>query len=104
MGIDSRDICQGALGNCWLLAAMACLVEHRGAIHSIFKTKERNPKGMYRLRLYDPQEKKWKNLVIDDYIPVDAEKYKSNGSCKPMFSQPNGNELYAMLLEKAFAK
>jgi len=102
--IDSRDICQGALGNCWLLAAMACLSEHKGAIHSIFRTKERNPKGKYRLRLYDGVKEKWENIVIDDFIPCDGKAYKKDGTCRPMFSQPNGNELYAMLLEKAFAK
>lgn len=102
--IDSRDICQGALGNCWLLAAMACLTEHKGAIHSIFKTKERNPKGKYRLRLYDGVKEKWENIVIDDFIPVDKKAYDRDGSCRPLFSQPNGNELYAMLVEKAFAK
>lgn len=102
--IDSRDICQGALGNCWLLAAMACLSEHTNAIHSVFRTKERNPKGKYRLRLYDGVKEKWEQIVIDDFIPVDAKAYKKDGTCRPMFSQPNGNELYAMLLEKAFAK
>jgi len=102
--IDSRDICQGALGDCWLLAAMACLAEHRGAIHSIFRTKERNPKGKYRLRLYDGVKNRWENIVIDDFIPCDEAAYKRDGTCRPLFTQPNGNELYAMLLEKAFAK
>mmetsp|Transcript_53361 Transcript_53361/g.92791 ORF Transcript_53361/g.92791 Transcript_53361/m.92791 type:complete len:336 (-) Transcript_53361:78-1085(-) len=83
---------------------MACVVEHRGAIHSIFKTKERNPRGKYRLRLYDGIAEKWEQIVIDDYIPVQADAYKSNGTCRPIFAQPNGNELYAMLVEKAFAK
>jgi calpain-15 len=102
--IDSRDICQGTLGDCWLLAAMACLSEHKGAIHSIFRTKERNPKGKYRLRLYDGQKEKWENIVIDDYIPCDKKQYAKDGTCQPLFSQNNGNELYAILLEKAFAK
>jgi len=102
--IDSRDICQGALGNCWLLAAMACLAEHKGAIHSIFRTKERNPKGKYRLRLYDGAKERWEMITIDDHIPCDKAAYDKDGSTRPLFSQPNGNELYAMLLEKAFAK
>lgn len=102
--IDSRDICQGALGNCWLLAAMACLTEHKGAIHSIFRTKERNPKGKYRVRLYDGQKEEWEYITIDDHIPVNKDNYEKDGSCRPLFCQPNGNELYAMLLEKAFAK
>lgn len=102
--IDSRDICQGALGNCWLLAAMACLAEHKGAIHSVFRSKERNPKGKYRLRLYDGVKEKWENITIDDYIPCDKAAYDKDGTCSPLFCQPNGSELYAMLLEKAFAK
>eukprot|EP00438_Fugacium_kawagutii_P032382 Skav234885 [mRNA] locus=scaffold840:462015:481830:- [translate_table: standard] len=52
--IDSRDICQGALGDCWLLAAIACLAEHDGAIQAV--TKEVNPRGKYVLRLYDGQK------------------------------------------------
>jgi len=102
--IDSRDICQGALGNCWLLAAMACIVEHKGAINEVFRSKERNPRGKYRLRLYDGVYDKWENITIDDYIPCQAAPYQKDGTCRPMFAQPNGNELYAMLLEKAFAK
>lgn len=102
--IDSRDICQGALGNCWLLAATACLSEHKGAINSIFLSKERNPRGKYRLRLYDGVKEKWVKIIVDDYIPCDKAAHDKNGTCRPLFSQPNGNELYAMLIEKAFAK
>lgn len=102
--IASADICQGALGDCWLLAAMACLAEHKGAIDSVFRTKERNPRGKYRLRLYDGVKGKWQEIVIDDFIPCDKQKYEKDGIARPVFSQPHGNELWAMLLEKAFAK
>eukprot|EP00931_Biecheleriopsis_adriatica_P080087 TRINITY_DN53447_c0_g1_i1.p1 TRINITY_DN53447_c0_g1~~TRINITY_DN53447_c0_g1_i1.p1 ORF type:complete len:497 (+),score=112.00 TRINITY_DN53447_c0_g1_i1:51-1541(+) len=102
--IDSRDICQGALGDCWLLAAIACLCEHPGAIQSVFRSKERNPRGKYALRLYDGQKEKWEILTVDDHIPCNKASYDHDGSCKPLFSRPNKNELYVMLLEKAFAK
>eukprot|EP00928_Gymnodinium_smaydae_P064756 TRINITY_DN48022_c0_g1_i1.p1 TRINITY_DN48022_c0_g1~~TRINITY_DN48022_c0_g1_i1.p1 ORF type:complete len:490 (-),score=64.70 TRINITY_DN48022_c0_g1_i1:262-1731(-) len=102
--VDSRDICQGALGDCWLLAAMACLAEHKGAMQGVFKTKERNPKGKYVVRLYDGQAEKWRSITIDDYVPCDKDAYEKKGEYKPLYTQPNGNELYAMLLEKAFAK
>jgi len=102
--VDARDICQGALGDCWLLAAMACLAEHHGAIHAIFRSKERDPRGKYKLRLYDGVEKEWHNIVIDDYIPCNAKAWAKDQTIKPLFTQPNGNELWAVLLEKAFAK
>ena len=41
------------MGDCWLLAAIACLAEHDGAIQAVFRTKEANPRGKYVLRLYD---------------------------------------------------
>jgi len=102
--VDSRDVCQGALGDCWLLAAMACAAEHEGLIQSLFKTRERNPRGKYALRLYDGVDEKWKKIVIDDYIPCNKVAYEKGGKHTPLFTQPNGNEMWAMLLEKAFAK
>ena len=38
----------------------------------------------------------WKEVVVDDFIPC----YKGD----PAFSKANGNELWVILLEKAWAK
>ncbi|CAK9050399.1 Calpain-type cysteine protease ADL1 (Phytocalpain ADL1) (Protein ADAXIALIZED LEAF1) (Protein DEFECTIVE KERNEL 1) (OsDEK1) (Protein SHOOTLESS 3) [Durusdinium trenchii] len=102
--IDSRDICQGALGDCWLLAAIACMAEHDGAIQAVFRTKEVNPRGKYVLRLYDGAKEKWEIITIDDFIPCNKASFDHDGTPKPFFSKPKHNELYVMLLEKAFAK
>eukprot|EP00440_Ansanella_granifera_P014821 gb/GFBE01016113.1/.p1 GENE.gb/GFBE01016113.1/~~gb/GFBE01016113.1/.p1 ORF type:complete len:482 (+),score=107.78 gb/GFBE01016113.1/:1-1446(+) len=102
--IDSRDICQGALGDCWLLAAIACMAEHKGAIQSVFRSKERNPRGKYAVRLYDGAKERWRIITIDDFIPCNKANWERDGTCKPLFTTPNSNELYVMLLEKAFAK
>lgn len=102
--LDPRDICQGGLGDCWLLAAMACLVERPGAIHCVFKSKERSPRGKYKIRLYDPPKEKWRIITIDDFIPCDRKAYEKNGSIQPLFSKSKSKVLWAMLLEKAFAK
>lgn len=102
--ITPEDICQGSLGDCWLLAAFSCLAVHDGAIQSRFITKEYDPRGKYKVRLFDVQEDKWKTIVVDDYIPVDAACWENDKIAKPKFSKPNGNELWTMILEKAFAK
>ena len=53
VGPRHRTVAPGALGDCWLLAAIACLAEHDGAIQAVFRTKEVNPRGKYVMRLYD---------------------------------------------------
>jgi calpain-15 len=40
----------------------------------------------------------FKELIIDDYVPC------YYGSNRPVFCKPNGNEVWVMLLEKAWAK
>jgi calpain-15 len=56
------------------------------------------------MRLYDGVKEKWEKIQIDDFIPCDSKAHDKDGTCRPLFTQPNGNELYAMLLEKGFAK
>lgn len=45
-----------------------------------------------------PHAGKFTIVTVDDRIPCKP------GTTKPAFTQPNGNELWAMMLEKAFAK
>jgi len=96
--IEPKDLCQGAVGDCWLVAAFASASEFPDAIRNMFLTKEYNPRGMYKVRIYDPQRKKWVVMKVDDRIPCEK------GTKKPRFMRPNGNELWAIILEKAYAK
>ena len=97
-GIDATDIQQGELGDCWLMSALACLAERRGAIEGLFETKQFNPFGKYKVRLF--LHGHWQTVVVDDYFPV------WSGSGNPVFAgpQPKSRELWVMVLEKAFAK
>ena len=98
-GVSPKDICQGALGDCWLLSAIACLAEQRGSIERCFLEHSYNPRGKYTLRLWDGLKQKWTYINVDDTFPCQA----GEGG-KPLFTHPNGGEIWVMLLEKAFAK
>lgn len=96
--IEPSDLCQGAVGDCWLVAAFACAAEYPDAIRHLFVTKEYNPRGKYRVRIYDPIQEKFVIVSVDDRIPC------QKGTNVPRFMQPNGSELWAIVLEKAYAK
>jgi hypothetical protein len=90
-GIKPTDVNQGALGDCWFLAAVAALAERdAGALAArISALKE----GVYAVTLW-PFGKPT-TVVVDDTLPHKGEKLAySNG----------GKELWVGLLEKAMAK
>jgi len=96
--IEPGDLCQGAVGNCWLVAALASAAEFPDMIRRMFVTREYNPRGKYKVRIYDPFKKKFVKVIVDDRIPC------KKGTKQPRFMKPNGNELWAILIEKAYAK
>jgi len=109
--IEAKDILQGALGDCWLLAAIATLSEHEGAIGSLFLTPEVDPRGKYSIRLFDPQAGQWQTVVVDDFVPCERDRRAPDGVRRDrdgvpeaQYARPHGREIWAMLLEKAFAK
>jgi len=67
-------------------------------IRHMFLTKEYNPRGLYKIRIYNPQLEKWVVVTVDDRIPC------KKGTKSPRFMKPNGNELWAIIMEKAYAK
>ncbi len=53
--LTSRPPCKGAVGDCWLVAALASASEYRQVIQRAFLVPEYNPRGRYPVRLFDPQ-------------------------------------------------
>tara|TARA_Y100000389_G_scaffold204553_1_gene257936 strand:+ start:2202 stop:3869 length:1668 start_codon:yes stop_codon:yes gene_type:complete len=103
-GVEPNDILQGSLGDCWLLCALAAIAEFPNFFKDkIFKTDKVSPNGKYSLNLYNSGTKSWETITIDDRIPCEPKKWYDNRT-RPLFAQPNENEMYLLLIEKAFAK
>lgn len=70
------------------------MAEQPERIIELFETHEVNEYGIYALRLCKNGE--WRTVIVDDFFPC-------KGS-NPVFSKAHGDELWVMLLEKAWAK
>jgi len=99
-GIHPNDIRQGDLGDCWLMAAMAKLADYPDRVKGLFSSQKVSESGKYDISLFDIQTMKWTTITIDDLIPCNMK----NGVPEPLFANPDGEEIWALLLEKAFAK
>jgi len=102
--VEPGDIQQGALGDCWLLGAFAAFAEVPGGLQNLFVNKEASSRGKYKVRIYDAIDKVWTEVTVDDRIPVIKKSLRDGYVPTAAFARPNGNELWVMLLEKAFAK
>ena len=67
-----------------------------GLIQHIFRAEKANPDGYYELFIYTNGQ--YKILIIDDYFPI------IKGTTILRFSKPVKNEIWLLLMEKAFAK
>ena len=96
-GINNEDIIQGGLGDCYFLSAVAALCKFPKMVEKLFYIKEKSQEHCYGC--YYRISGIWKLVLIDDYFPCYG-RYGKNFA----FSSTNGNELWVVLLEKAWAK
>ena len=76
------------------MSCLSVLAEHEDRIKRLFVSQTVNEYGIYSMKICKNGE--WREVVIDDRIPC------ALGS--PAFSRSNGDELWVLLLEKAWAK
>ncbi|KAF8395994.1 hypothetical protein HHK36_017605 [Tetracentron sinense] len=92
---NPSDVCQGRLGDCWFLSAVAVLTEV-SRISEVIITPEFNEEGIYTVRFCIQGE--WVPVVVDDWIPCESPGIPAFATSK------KGNELWVSILEKAYAK
>lgn len=97
--IHPDDIRQGGIGNCYFLCALSSLAEQPGLIKRLFDTTHPNDYAVYALWLNI--DGMWKEFILDDYFPVED---NGRGAVQFAFSRTNEDEIWVMLLEKAYAK
>ncbi|KAK9123371.1 hypothetical protein Sjap_012973 [Stephania japonica] len=92
---NPSDVCQGRLGDCWFLSAVAVLTEV-SQISKVIITPEYNEEGIYTVCFCIQGE--WVPVVVDDWIPCET-------LGKPAFATSKKvNEVWVSILEKAYAK
>ena len=91
------DIRQGCLGDGWFLSSLAILAECPHLLTQLFPQNNEtiSASGQYHIRLCEAGH--WETITVDDFIPC----YPEGG---PLYAKGHGNELWVMLLEKAYAK
>ncbi|XP_035531052.1 calpain-5-like isoform X1 [Morone saxatilis] len=104
-GISTRDLHQGSLGNCWMVAAISCLASEPSLWKKVIPDhveQEWNPKhpdlyaGIFHFRFW--RLGRWVDVVVDDRLPV-------SGDGVLLFCRSaTPREFWSALLEKAYAK
>ncbi|XP_030636044.1 calpain-5 [Chanos chanos] len=104
-GISTRDLHQGSLGNCWMVAATSCLATEPTLWKKVIPDhveQEWNPKrpdlyaGIFHFRFW--RLGCWTDVVVDDRLPV------SEDGTLLFCRSATPREFWSALLEKAYAK
>ncbi|KAK1797096.1 hypothetical protein P4O66_008485, partial [Electrophorus voltai] len=104
-GISTRDLHQGSLGNCWMVAAISCLATEPSLWKKVIPDhmeQEWNPKhpylyaGIFHFRFWRMGQ--WMDVVVDDRLPV------SEDGTLLFCRSASPREFWSALLEKAYAK
>ncbi|CAI9533781.1 unnamed protein product [Staurois parvus] len=99
-GASTSDVCQGELGDCWLLSSMTSLTLHPQLFSRVVPenqtfSRSHGYRGIFHFKLWRFGD--WLDVIIDDKLPT------KNNVLIYSKSHTRG-EMWSPLLEKAYAK
>jgi calpain-15 len=97
-GIEPSDIRQGSLGDCYFLCSLASLAEYPDLITRLFDFNQITENGIQVVWLNINGV--WTRYILDEYFPT----VQKRAGPQLAFSKTDQNELWVLLLEKAYAK
>lgn len=99
--INRNDMNQGAIGNCWFIAGVVGIMGSPNILQKVVPSDqsfEDDYTGMFHFRFWLQGD--WVDVVIDDRLPY----WQKNEQLVFSSNTAQPNELWASLLEKAYAK
>jgi calpain-15 len=94
----SEDIEQGDLKDCYFLAAISSIAEHPDRLKRLFLTRENKNNGLFAVALCINGV--WEEVILDDYAPCKL----IGDKWELAFNSSKSDEMWVVLLEKAWAK
>ncbi|KAI8852372.1 hypothetical protein BC829DRAFT_384962 [Chytridium lagenaria] len=106
-GFRPDDVCQGGVGDCWFMSAMAVVAEREKLITQLLLSKDASGPCFF-VRMFIDGE--WKVTRIDNHFALHPKGQKRKRTADFTTSEPlafcksNGKQLWAPIIEKAYAK
>ncbi|MGH1338642.1 MAG: C2 family cysteine protease [Aureispira sp.] len=115
-GIDPYDIVQGALGNCYFMCSLSAIANSKGGPDKIKDMITANGDGTFSVKLYRPINKRSQEELQNNIksttvgfeaveVVVDATIWYNKNDDSALYARSQDeNEMWPLILEKAYAK
>lgn len=96
--ISPQSLIHGQLENSYFMCVMSALAERPALIRRLFDADKPNQEGLYAVWLN--LSGGWQQILVDDFFPIEIH----GNACEFAFSRTQEDEIWPLILEKAYAK